>query len=173
MLYFNTENLLFVGSVLIFVAILITKAGYKFGVPALLLFLVVGMIFGSDGLGLVFNNYHQAQFVGTAALCVILFSGGMETRFSSVKPVLREGILLSTVGVILTTAFTGLFIFLMARTGLFSAPVSLLICFLLAAVMSSTDSATVFSILRNNRMQLKENLQPALELESGSNDPMA
>lgn len=173
MLFFNTENLLFVGSVLIFVAILITKAGYKFGVPALLLFLVVGMVFGSDGLGLVFNNYHQAQFVGTAALCVILFSGGMETRFSSVKPVLREGILLSTVGVILTTAFTGLFIFLMVRTGLFSAPVPLLICFLLAAVMSSTDSATVFSILRNNRMQLKENLQPALELESGSNDPMA
>lgn len=173
MISFNTENLLFVGSLLIFTAILISKAGYKFGVPALLLFLVVGMIFGSDGLGLVFNNYHQAQFVGTAALCVILFTGGLETRFSSVKPVLREGVVLSTLGVFLTAAFTGFFIFLMTRIGHLSAPISLIMCFLLAAVMSSTDSATVFSILRNNRMRLKEGLQPVLELESGSNDPMA
>jgi cell volume regulation protein A len=173
MLPFNTENILFIGSVLIFASIMISKAGYRYGVPALLLFLIVGMIFGSDGLGLEFNNYHQAQFVGAAALCVILFSGGMETQFSAVKPVLREGIALSTIGVILTAVFTGLFIYLLTLFLPLSTPVTLLTCLLLAAVMSSTDSATVFSILRSNRMGLKEHLQPALELESGSNDPMA
>ena len=80
MIYFTSENLLFLGSILIFVSILISKAGYRFGLPVLLLFLLAGMLFGSDGLGLEFNNVRQAQFVGMAALCVILFTGGMETK---------------------------------------------------------------------------------------------
>ena len=80
MIFFTSENLLLVGSILIFCSILITKAGGRFGLPVLLLFLVAGMLFGSDGLGINFNNMEEAQFVGTVALCVILFAGGFETK---------------------------------------------------------------------------------------------
>ena len=173
MLQFSPENILLIGSVLIFTAILISRAGYRFGVPVLLLFIVVGMAFGVDGLGLSFDNFHIAQFIGTVALCVILYCGGLETKFDTIKPVMKEGIVLSTVGVLLTAAFTGGFIFLLTRVGHLDEGMSIVMCFLLAAVMSSTDSASVFNILRNAKMKLKENLQPVLELESGSNDPMA
>ena len=172
-MYLTAENILLIGSILIFSAIIISKAGYKFGVPALLLFLLVGMAFGSDGLGLVFNNYHQAQFVGVAALSVILFTGGMETNFSDIRPVLKQGIVLATIGVFLTTLFCGLFIFFLTRIGHLSRPISIIMCFLMASVMSSTDSASVFNILKNSKIRLKENIRPMLELESGSNDPMA
>lgn len=169
----TTENILLIGSILIFSAVVISKAGYKFGVPALLLFLLVGMAFGSDGLGLVFDNYKQTQFVGVAALSVILFTGGIETRFKDIKPVFRQGVTLATLGVFLTTLFCGLFIFLLTRIGHLSAPLSIVMCFLMASVMSSTDSASVFNILKTSKIRLKENLRPMLELESGSNDPMA
>lgn len=172
-MYFTSENVLLIGSVLIFCSILISKAGYRFGLPSLLLFLVAGMIFGSDGLGLQFNNMNHAQFIGIVALCIILFTGGMETKIKEIRPILGEGLALSTVGVLLTTAFTGAFIFLLSEWDM--APISLPVvtCFLLAATMASTDSASVFNILRNSKMRLKNNLQPLLELESGSNDPMA
>ena len=173
MISFTSENILFVGSILIFCSILITKAGGRFGMPTLLLFLVAGMLFGSDGLGIEFNNVGQAQFVGMVALCVILFTGGVETRLGDIKPVLGPGLTLSTVGVLLTTLCTGGFIFAMSELGVFSFQLSLITCFLLAATMSSTDSATVFNILRGKNLRLKNNLQPMLELESGSNDPMA
>ena len=162
-----------VGSVLVFTAVLLSRTGYKFGIPALLVFLTVGMAFGSDGVGLVFNNYRQTQFVGITALSVILFTGGMETNVSSIRPVLKQGIMLSTIGVFLTVLFTGLFIFYLTRIERISLPLSIVMCFLMAAVMSSTDSASVFSILKNSKMRLKENLQPLLEFESGSNDPVA
>ena len=173
MISFTSENILFVGSILIFCSILITKAGGRFGMPTLLLFLVAGMLFGSDGLGIQFSNVGQAQFVGMVALCVILFTGGVETRLGDIKPVLGPGLTLSTVGVLLTTLCTGGFIFAMSELGVFSFQLSLITCFLLAATMSSTDSATVFNILRGKNLRLKNNLQPMLELESGSNDPMA
>ncbi len=173
MIQFSPENILLIGSILIFTAILISRAGFKFGIPVLLLFIVVGMAFGVDGLGLAFDNFHIAQFIGTIALCVILYCGGLETKFDTIKPVLKEGIVLSTVGVFLTALFTGGFIYLLTRVGHLSEGMSIVMCFLLAAVMSSTDSASVFNILRNAKMKLKENLQPVLELESGSNDPMA
>ena len=173
MISFTSENILFVGSILIFCSILITKAGGRFGMPTLLLFLVAGMLFGSDGLGIEFDNVGQAQFVGMVALCVILFTGGVETRISDIKPVFGPGLVLSTVGVLLTTAFTGAFIFGLSQWELLSFELPLITCFLLAATMSSTDSATVFNILRGKNMRLKNNLQPMLELESGSNDPMA
>ena len=172
-MHFTTENILLIGSVLIFSAVILSKAGYKFGVPALLLFLIVGMVFGSDGIGLVFNNYSQAQFVGVAALSIILFTGGIETRFKDIRPVMWQGLILATVGVFLTTIFCGLFIFLLTRIGHFSAPLSIVMCFLMASIMSSTDSASVFNILKTSHLRLKENLRPLLELESGSNDPMA
>lgn len=85
---FTAENILLVGSILLFVSIIVGKTGYRFGVPALLLFLVVGMLFGSDGLGLQFHNAKEAQFIGMVALSIILFSGGMDTKFTEIKPIL-------------------------------------------------------------------------------------
>ena len=169
----TAENILLVGSILIFCSILISKTGYRFGIPALLLFLVVGMLFGSDGLGLQFNNTSDAQFIGIIALSIILFSGGMDTKLSDVRPVMSQGILLSTVGVLLTTLLTGAFIFFTSEWTPLNISLSLTTSLLLAATMSSTDSASVFNLLRSQKMNLKDNLRPMLELESGSNDPMA
>lgn len=107
---FTAGNILLIGSILLFVSILVGKTGYRFGVPALLLFLVVGMIFGSDGLGLQFHDAEEAQFIGMVSLSVILFSGGMDTKFADIRPVLSQGIALSTIGVLLTAIFTGVFI---------------------------------------------------------------
>ena len=106
---FTAENTLLIGSILLFVSIVVGKTGYRFGVPTLLLFLVVGMLFGSDGLGLQFHDAKDAQFIGMVALSIILFSGGMDTKFREIKPILGPGIVLSTVGVLLTALFTGLF----------------------------------------------------------------
>jgi cell volume regulation protein A len=170
---FTGENILLVGSVLLFVSILVGKTGYRFGVPALLLFLLVGMGFGSDGLGLEFHNAEEAQFIGMVALSIILFTGGMDTKFSGIKPILKQGIVLSTLGVLLTTLFTGLFIWALSGFSWSGLQLSLLSSLLLAATMSSTDSASVFAILRSQKINLKHNLRPMLELESGSNDPMA
>ena len=165
-----SDNLLLISSILIFAAILVTKVGSRFGVPSLLLFLILGMVVGEDGLGLRFNEYETAESIGHFAMTIILFSAGLQTSFSETRPVLRHGILLSTVGVLLTILITGPFIYLVSHR-LFG--VSLLGCLLPAAVMSSTDSASVFSVLKGKRLRLRENLAPLLELESGSNDPMA
>ena len=170
---FTAENILLIGSVLIFSSILISKTGYRFGIPTLLLFLLVGMFFGSDGLGLQFNSAEDAQFIGMIALSIILFSGGMDTKYQDIKPVLTPGIILSTAGVLLTTLLTGCFIFLLSEWNRTNIELTLMASLLLAATMSSTDSASVFSLLRSQKMNLKENLRPMLELESGSNDPMA
>lgn len=94
-----------------FFSIIAGKAGFRFGVPVLLLFLGVGMLFGSDGLGIQFNNPHGAQFIGMIALSIILFSGGMDTKYTEIKPVLGQGVILATLGVALTTAITGFFIY--------------------------------------------------------------
>lgn len=170
---FTSENILLTGAILIFCSILISKTGYRFGIPTLLLFLLVGMIFGSDGLGLQFDNASDAQFIGMVALNIILFTGGMDTKLTDIRPILTQGILLSTVGVLLTTMLTGGFIFYLSQWTNTNISMSLLTCILLAATMSSTDSASVFNLLRSQNMNLKENLRPMLELESGSNDPMA
>ena len=156
---------LLVGSLLIFGSILISKTGYRFGIPTLLMFLVAGMLF--------FDNATQAQYIGTIALSIILFSGGMDTKLSDIRPVALPGIMLSTVGVLLTTTLTGLFIYLISGWQHTEIGFSLLGSLLLAATMSSTDSASVFNILRTQRINLRHNLRPMLELESGSNDPMA
>ena len=170
---FTGENILLLGAVLIFIGILISKSGFRFGVPTLLLFLLTGMLFGTDGLGLEFSSAASAQFIGMIALSIILFTGGMDTKFSEIKPVLVPGLLLSTLALLLTTALTGAFIFCLAMMAGMNLEISMLTAFLLAATMSSTDSASVFSILRSQKMNLKHNLKPLLELESGSNDPMA
>ena len=154
----TAENFLLIGSVLIFISILISKAGYKFGIPTLFLFLVIGMFFGSDGLGIQFNSASDAQLIGMMALSIILFSGGMDTKISEVKPVMLQGVLLSTVGVLLTTILTGLFIFYISGWSSTSVQLGLLTSMLLAATLSSTDSASVFNLLRSQRMNLKYNL---------------
>ena len=170
---FTAENILLIGAILIFCSILISKTGYRFGIPTLLLFLLVGMGFGSDGLGLQFDSAIDAQFIGMIALSIILFTGGMDTKLTDIRPVLTQGILLSTVGVLLTTLLTGGFIYYLSQWTSTNISMSFLTCLLLAATMSSTDSASVFNLLRSQKMNLKENLRPMLELESGSNDPMA
>ena len=169
----TAENILLLGSILIATSILISKSGYRFGIPTLLLFLLVGMAFGSDGLGISFDNASDAQFIGMIALSIILFTGGMDTKISEIRPVLFQGIVLSTAGVALTTLLTGLFIYFTSAYTSLSIALPLTTSLLLAATMSSTDSASVFNLLRSQRMNLKQNLRPLLELESGSNDPMA
>ncbi|MCQ2329924.1 MAG: potassium/proton antiporter [Paludibacteraceae bacterium] len=180
---YTSEWVLFIGSILIFLSILISKTGYKFGVPTLLLFLLLGMLFGEDGLGLEFNNVKDSQFVGMLAMSIILFNGGVGTNYAEIKPVLKQGIFLSTFGVLLTTLITGSFVYLISYLVHLSSvttyiatskdTIPFLTCLLLAATMSSTDSASVFSILKDQKIHLKHNLRPLLELESGSNDPMA
>ena len=139
----------------------------------MLVFLLIGMFLGTDGLGIKFDNYKYAQIIGMVALTIILFTGGMDTKFSDVKPILGAGVILSTLGVLLTTLFTGLFIYGISHAFSHVIHIPLTLALLLAATMSSTDSATVFNILRSQKMGLKNKLQPLLEFESGSNDPMA
>ena len=167
----STGNLILLISFLMFVAILMAKVGTKFGVPTMLLFLVLGMLAGQDGVGIRIDNPRVAEFLGHLAMTIILLTGGLETSLPETKPILTKGISISTLGVFFTILFTGLFLFYM-----FSGKISgttIWGCLLVAAVVSSTDSASVFSILRNKRLTLRENLGPLLELESGSNDPMA
>jgi cell volume regulation protein A len=160
------ENILLVGSLLLLISIFAGKTSYKFGVPTLLLFLAIGMLAGSEGIGGIrFNDPNLAQFIGIVSLNFILFSGGLDTNWSSVKPILREGILLSTLGVLLTATSLGTFVWLVTDFTIYES-------LLLGSIVSSTDAAAVFSILRSKSLALK-NLRPTLELESGSNDPMA
>lgn len=161
------ENVLLVGSLLLLISILAGKTSYKFGVPTLLLFLVIGMLAGSDGfVGIQFDNPKIAQFIGVVSLNFILFSGGLDTNWKAVRPIIKEGIVLSTVGVFLTASLVGGFVYFLTDFTIYES-------LLLGAIVSSTDAAAVFSILRSKNLSLKWNLRPVLELESGSNDPMA
>lgn len=169
----STELILLAISVLFGLSILAMKAGYRFGVPVLLLFLAIGMLCGSDGLGIQFENLHAAQVIGTIALCIILFSGGMDTKIAEIRPVLAQGVILATLSVLITALLTGFAIWWLFGLTEEGAGAGLLTSLLIAATMSSTDSASVFSILRSKGLHLKHHLRPLLELESGSNDPMA
>jgi cell volume regulation protein A len=161
------ENILLIGSVLLLLSVVVGKTSYKFGVPTLLLFLGVGMIAGSDGLGgIEFNDPKIAQFIGIVALNFILFSGGLDTDWKSVKPILKPGIALSTLGVLFTALSLGVFVWWLTDFTIYES-------MLLGSIVSSTDAAAVFSILRSKSLGLKNNIRPTLELESGSNDPMA
>lgn len=163
----TTENILFIGSILLFISLIAGKTSYKVGVPVLIFFLGIGMLAGSDGIGgIYFNNPQTAQFIGIVALNFILFSGGLDTGWQSVKPVLWQGVSLSTMGVVFTATLVGVFVYLITDFTIYEG-------LLLGSIVSSTDSAAVFSILRSKSIALKGNLRPVLELESGSNDPMA
>ncbi len=162
----TAENILLFGSILLFLSVLASKTS-RFGIPTLVLFLGVGMLAGSDGIGgIYFDNPRTAQFIGIIALNFILFSGGLDTKWESVKPILWRGISLSTLGVLATAVSLGVFVHYLLD---FSWQEALL----LGAIVSSTDAAAVFSILRTKNIGLKDYLRPTLELESGSNDPMA
>lgn len=170
----SSENILMMASVLLFLSILAGKAGYKIGLPVLLLFMGVGMLMGSDGLGIKFSNPQSAQFIGVIALSIILFTGGMDTKYSAIRPILAQGIILSTLGVLLTALLTGGFIWSLTNLMLGGHYAFTLVeSMLLASVMASTDSASVFSLLRSKGLHIDHKLRSTLELESGSNDPMA
>ncbi len=168
---FLTNSFILVLSIVLLSAILGSQAGSKFGIPSLLLFLMAGMAFGTDGFGIEFDNPILTQFIGMLALSVILFSGGMGTNFQEIRPVLVPGTILATFGVILMAFITGGFIYLTSTT--FNLGLNYLESLLLASIMASTDSASVFSMLGSKKKSLKHNLRPLLEFESGSNDPMA
>ena len=161
------ENIMLVGSLLLLISIVAGKTSYRFGVPTLLLFLAIGMLAGSEGIGGIhFDDPKIAQFIGIVSLNFILFSGGLDTNWSSVRPVVREGLMLSTLGVLLTAVSLGTFVWYVTDFTIYES-------MLLGSIVSSTDAAAVFSILRSKSLALKANLRPTLELESGSNDPMA
>ncbi|SMO41560.1 cell volume regulation protein A [Saccharicrinis carchari] len=163
----TVENIFLVGSLLLLASIVASNASYKFGVPTLLLFLTIGMLAGSDGIvGIDFDNPKAAQFIGIVSLNFILFSGGLDTNWKEVKPIFRQGAVLATAGVFLTAVSLGTFVYLITDFTIFES-------MLLGSIVSSTDAAAVFSILRSKSLALKSKLRPTLELESGSNDPMA
>ena len=169
MIDFTSEHIVLVGALLLFVAMLAGKAAYRFGAPALLLFLGVGMLFGLDFIS--YRSVEVTQFVGMVSLCIILFTGGMDTKFSQIRPIIGPGVVLATGGVVITALILGTFVWLVAPVA--GTEISFTAALLLASTMSSTDSASVFSILRSKKQGLRQNLRPLLELESGSNDPMA
>jgi cell volume regulation protein A len=160
------DNILIIGSLLIFISLLASRTA-KYGIPSLLLFLLVGMLAGSDGPGgISFYDPRIAKFIGAIALSFILFSGGLGTKKADIKPIFWQGILLSTLGVIITCTTIGLLVSTFTNFSLIEG-------LLLGAIVSSTDAAAVFTILRSKSIGLKGSLRPLLELESGSNDPMA
>ena len=164
---FPIESILLAASILVFLSILASKASQKLGVPALLLFLAIGMLAGSDGPGgIEFDYPRAAQYLGVIALSFILFSGGLDTDWREVRPVLWSGLTLATVGVFLTALLVGGFAFVVLNF-------SWLDSLVLGAVVSCTDAAAVFAVLRAKKVSLRGHLKPLLELESGSNDAMA
>ncbi len=161
-------------AVLMFVCLMSSKISSRLNMPFLLLFLVVGMLAGSEGVGkLPFDNPLFANTLGSIAMMFILFSGGFDTEWKSVRAIFVTGSIMSSIGVLLTALFTGLFAWGACHYLMPSLNVSLSWCLLLGSIVSSTDAAAVFSILRSRSVSLKGQLRPLLEFESGSNDPMA
>lgn len=156
-----------VASGLLLLGVIASRISSRLGVPALLVFLALGMLAGSDGPGGIdFDNAELAQTLGVVALALILFSGGISTNWLEVRPVLRQGVALATVGVLITATIVGL-------TAMWAFELPWESAMLLGAIVSSTDAAAVFSVLRSRNVSLRGRLRPLLELESGSNDPMA
>jgi cell volume regulation protein A len=163
----SIEVYLLSSAVLLILCVFASKATGRLGIPTLVVFLGVGILAGSEGIGgIQFDDAYAAQSLGIVALTYILFSGGLDTKWNSVRPVLKAGISLSTLGVLFTCLFVGVFIHYILHF-------SLLESFLIGAIISSTDAGAVFTVLRSKNINLKGHLKPLLELESGSNDPIA
>ena len=160
-------SLMIICSLVLLICITSTKILYKFGVPILLIFIVLGMLFGSDGIvGIYFDNYELASDICSIALIFIMFYGGFGTNWKMAKPIAVQSILMSSLGVVITACLTGLFSSIVFKT-------SLLEGLLIGAVIASTDAAAVFAILRSQKLNLKGSIASILEIESGSNDPFA
>ena len=158
---------LLTAATLLLVSIFSSKLANRYGIPALLIFLGVGMIFGSDGLNWVyFDDYQLAQSLGIIALMYILFSGGLDTQWKKVRPVMLSGISLSTIGVVISASIVGIFAHWLLNFNILEG-------ILLGAIVSSTDAAAVFSVLRSKALGFKYRLKELMEFESGTNDPMA
>ncbi len=160
-------ELMIICGLVLLICITSSKVLYKFGVPMLLIFIILGMLFGSDGVvGIYFDNYELTRELCSFGLVFIMFYGGFGTNWKEAKPVARESILMSTFGVIITSGLTGLFCYFVLKT-------SLLEGLLIGSIVGSTDAASVFSILRSQKLNLKGEIASILEVESGSNDPIA
>lgn len=163
----DIEVLLIGGSILLAACVFMSKLTGRLGIPTLLVFIAVGMLAGSEGLGgIQFDDPAVAQTIGIVALVLILFSGGLDTEWKSIRPFMSHGVALATLGVLITCGLVGLF-------GKFVLDFSWLEAFLLGAVVSSTDAAAVFTVLRARGLSFTHGIREVLELESGSNDPMA
>ncbi len=154
-------------AILLLLCVVASKVTGKMGMPTLVVFLGVGLLAGSEGIGQIhFNDAKATQSLGIVALSYILFSGGLDTKWKSIKPVMKSGISLSTFGVLITCFLVGTFVH-------YFLSLPLLESYLLGAIVSSTDAGAVFTVLRSRNIHLKGNIKPLLELESGSNDSMA
>ncbi|MEO6917096.1 MAG: potassium/proton antiporter [Chitinophagaceae bacterium] len=164
---FEADKIFLIGSVLLIISLFTSKTSARFGIPTLIFFLLVGILAGSEGIGkIAFDDAHLAQVLGIVALNFILFSGGLDTRVESIKPIIWRGVSLSTLGVLITATTVGVFIHLVSDFTLLEG-------LLLGSIVSATDASAVFSIIRSRNIGLKGFIRPTLELESGSNDPMA
>lgn len=164
---FTLNSLIFFFGILLFLGIVSSKLSARIGMPVLVLFLAVGMLAGSEGLGgIAFEDYPLANSIGSAALALILFDGGLRTSVRAIRTALAPALALATAGVALTALLTGLVAAWVLQIPLWHG-------ILLGSIVGSTDAAAVFSILRTSRLKLPARLSGTLELESGSNDPMA
>ena len=158
---------LLLGAIAIVLCVVFNKISHKLGVPVLLAFIFIGMLFGSDGLFRIpFDNYSFAEDICIFALIFVMFYGGFGTKWSAAKPVAAKAICMSTLGTVITAGLVGVFCHFVLR-------IELLESFLIGSVISSTDAASVFSVLRSRHLNLKDNTASLLEVESGSNDPFA
>lgn len=157
------NTIIFLAAIIIIACVVCNRISSKLGIPMLLIFIMLGMFFGSDGvIKISFDNFDFAEKICSTALIFIMFYGGFGTKWSVAKPVAVKALLLSTVGVVMTAGLTGLFCCLVLKFPVMES-------FLIGAVISSTDAASVFSILRSKRLNLKYHTASLLEVESGSN----
>ena len=174
----SIESLVLIAGILLFAGVVASKLCDWVGIPTLLVFLVIGMLAGEEGMGrIVFDSPQIAQSIGSIALLIILFAGGLDTQWSSVRPILAPGLALSTVGVLITTFSLSAFAwFVLGSYSTFDIGpkgVSWIEALLLASIVSSTDAAAVFSVFRTSSVKPSPKIRHLLEFESGSNDPMA
>ncbi|MBM7551216.1 potassium/proton antiporter [Thalassobacillus pellis] len=161
----ESNQFIFLMALLLIISVIVTKFSSRLGVPSLVLFIIVGMVVGSDGLKIIyFDNAEVAQIVGVIALVIILFEGGMLTKWDSIKPVVSPSVTLASLGVLLTSGIVALFAKLVLD-------ISWMEAFLIGSIVGSTDAAAVFAVLKGKNIRNK--LESTLEAESGTNDPMA